>query len=70
MAAISAVWYVNAIIVTEIFCDSLKHHAEEDSEESWREDAALLHPIVVVSDLTTLIFMQLHDHAEKLWKTA
>ena len=65
MAAISAVWYVNAIIATEIFCDSLKHPAEEDGEESWHEDAALLHPIedreglrelVVVSDLTTLIF--------------
>ena len=57
----------------------LKHNVEEDGEESWHEDAALLHPIedrerlqqlVAVSDLTTPIFMQLHDHAEKLWWTA
>ena len=48
-------------------------------EESWCEDAALLHPVedrerfrevVAFPDLTTLIFMQLHDHAEELWRTA
>ena len=53
----------------------LKYHAEEDGEESWCEDPALLHSfddweifreVVGVSDLITLIFMQQDDHAEKV----
>lgn len=58
--------FVDAIFVAEISRGPLKHHAEEDGEERWREDVALLHPVedrkglrevVAVSDLTTLILM-------------
>lgn len=64
------------ISVAKIFCGPLKHLAE-DSEESWRKDTTLLHPIDdremlgvgAVPGQTTLIFMQLDDHIEKIWRT-
>lgn len=35
------------------------------------EDRERLREVVIfVSDLTTLFFLQLHDHAEKFWETA
>ena len=76
-AAIQAILDVDEVFVFEIFSGLFEYHAEEDGEEGWSQDTTLFHPIcdgerlwqvVVQSDLTILIFMQLNDHVEEsLW---
>ena len=44
-AASSAIPDVDAVSIAKIFCSLVKHHVREGGEESWCEDATLLHPV-------------------------
>ena len=76
-AAIQAISNVDEVFVLEVISGLFEHHAEEDGEEGWSQNTTLFHPIcdgerlwqvIVQSDLTMLIFMQLNDHVEEfLW---
>ena len=78
-AAIQTISNVDEVFILEVISGLFEHHAEEDGEEGWRQDTTLFHPIcdgerfrqvIVQSDLTMLIFMQLNDHVEEFLWTA
>ena len=71
--------HIDFVHIIKIFCGLFEHHTEEVSEDSWCQDATLLHStddwkriweVTVASDLAILVFMQLNVYVQVLWQKA
>ena len=73
--AVEMVAVVYSTVIIKVFHDLFKHHAEKDAEQSrcqntpfyTVDDGEGSREVTIHPNLATLVFVQLDNHAEKLW---
>ena len=75
--AIKTVVDVHSTMIVKVFYNLFKHHTEKDAGQSRCQNTTLFHTIdngkgsrevAVQSNLAALVFVQLDNHAEELWR--
>ena len=70
---------VYSTVIVKVFYILFKHHAEKDVEQSRCQNTTLFHAVddgkgsreaAVQSNLAALVFVQLDNHTEELWRAA